>query len=173
MHTMTPEAIIAALDLSPHPEVGYYRETYRAELALPADALGRDYAGPRNACTGIYYLLTSDTFSAMHRVRSDELFHFYTGDPVELLRLRADGSGDVVTLGTDLLAGLQPQALVPAGDWQGAALAPGGTFALMGCTVAPGFAFDDFDLGGRADLQARWPEFATHIAQRTREPAKD
>ena len=173
MHRPTAEDIITALDLQPHPEGGYYRETYRGELTLPADALPASYAGPRAIATGIYYLLTADTFSAMHRVRSDEQFHFYLGDPVDLLELSPDGSGRVTTLGSDLLAGERPQWLVPAGAWQGARLLPGGEFALRGCTVAPGFAFDDFEIDTRAALQAGWPTWADAIAQRTADPAKD
>jgi len=173
MHRPTAEDIISTLDLQPHPEGGYYRETYRAELTLPTDALPDSYTGPRNACTGIYYLLTSGTFSAMHRVRSDELFHFYLGDPVDLLELSPDGQGRIVTLGSNPLAGQQPQFLVPAGAWQGTRLQLGGEFALMGCTVSPGFAFDDFDLATRTDLQAHWPAWADAITDRTPDPTGD
>jgi uncharacterized protein len=173
MNRPTAEDIITILDLQPHPEGGYYRETYRADLTLPTDTLPTDYAGPRNVCTGIYYLLTPGTFSAMHRVRSDELFHFYLGDPVDLLELSPDGAGHITTLGTDLLAGHTSQHLVRAGAWQGTCLQSGSEFALMGCTVAPGFAFEDFELGDRTMLQSRWPTWSDAIALRTPNPAGD
>src|SRR5947209_1241626 len=151
----TADEVIAALGLRPLPvEGGYYRETYRAALRLPADTLGPAYAGGRAASTAIYYLLTPDTFSALHRLPGAEVFHFYLGDPVEMLQLGpapADG-GRVVVLGTDLRAGQVPQAVVPGGVWQGGALAPGGRFALLGTTMAPGFEFADYQSGDRAAL---------------------
>jgi len=166
---MTPEQIIARLGLKPHPEGGYYRETYRAPQTIPAEALPRRFPGPRAFSTAIYYLLTPDSFSALHRVRADELYHFYLGDPVELLMLAPDGAGATVTLGVDLTAGCQPQIVVPAGTWQGARLAAGGLFGLLGCTVAPGFEFADFELASRAALMRQYPAHAGAIAALTRE----
>jgi predicted cupin superfamily sugar epimerase len=163
-------AIIEALGLVPHPkEGGYHRETYRAGEALPRGAIAGRYAGPRAASSAIYYFLTPTTWSALHRLASDEVFHFYAGDPVEQLRLYPGGRGEVVTLGVDVAAGMRPQALVPRGVWQGARLVPGGRYALMGCTVAPGFDFADYEAGGRAALAAAYPEFAERIATLTAE----
>jgi predicted cupin superfamily sugar epimerase len=121
MPDMNAEQLIQALGLSPHPsEGGFFRETYRAELPIPPDALPAAYAGAaRAASTAIYYLLTPDAFSAMHRLPGDEIFHFYLGDPVEMLQLRDDGSGEVVVLGQVLAAGMRPQVVVPGGVWQG------------------------------------------------------
>jgi len=139
---MTASDLIDLLSLSPLPlEGGFYRETYRSAHS-----------------TAIYYLLTSDTFSAMHRLRDDEVYHVYLGDPVELLQLEPGGASRVVTLGADLAAGQQVQHVVPAGVWQGSRLATGGAMALLGTTMAPGFAFEGFELGERAALIDGWPD---------------
>ena len=158
-------AIIAALGLVPHPkEGGWFRETYRSGEALPAPALPARYGGPRAAATAIYYLLTPSTYSALHRLASDEVFHFYAGDAVEQLRLFPDGRGEIATIGSELAAGQRPQVLVPRGVWQGARLAPGGRYALLGCTVAPGFDYADYESGDGASLAAAYPAFAARIA---------
>ncbi len=162
--------IIALLDLRPHPEEGgFYRETHRDALVLPGHALPEDRHGGthRRASTAIYFLLTAETLSALHRVSSDEIFHHYAGDPVEQLRLFPDGRHEVVTIGSDLIAGQRPQVLVPAGVWQGARLHAGGRWALMGCTVAPGFEFEDYEHGERTALTASWPAAADMIAALT------
>ena len=158
-------AIIAALGLVQHPkEGGWFRETFRAAEALPVAALGGRYGGARAVSTAIYYLLTPSTFSALHRLASDEVFHFYAGDAVEQLRLYADGRGEIVTIGNDLAAGHRPQVVVPRGVWQGARLAPGGRYALLGCTVAPGFDYADYESGNGAALAAVFPRFSRWIA---------
>jgi len=166
---VTADEIRALLDLAPHPEGGFFRETYRAAEALPAGALPARYGGDRALGTAIYYLLAPDAFSALHRLRSDEVFHFYAGDPVEMLLLAAGGRGEVLTLGGDLAAGQRPQHVVPAGVWQGARLRAGGAWALLGTTVAPGFDFADYEAGARAALQRAWPAFAPLIAALTPE----
>ena len=148
-------------------EGGYFRETYRAPLMISAKALPNEYAGDRNASTCIYYLLTPETFSAIHRVKSDEVFHFYAGDAVEMLQLWPDGSGKIVTIHNDLAAGHEPQLVVPAGVMQGCRLIAGGQWALMGCAVAPGFDYADFTLGNRQELATSYPEFADMISQLT------
>ena len=146
-------------------EGGYFRETYRAPLTLSKECLGGTFADARSAGTAIYYLLTPDSFSAVHRLRSDEIFHFYLGDPVEMLQLHPDGTFDEVAIGADFRAGQRPQALVRAGTWQGAALVPGGAFALLGTTVTPAFEFEDFELGRRAELVELYPA-ASHTIER-------
>ncbi len=165
---MDVQALIRKLGLQPHPEGGYYRQTYRGTDMIRQSELPARYRGDRSTGTAIYYLLTADTFSCMHLVQSDEIFHFYLGDPVEQLLLYPDGSGEVRRLGSDALAGHQPQALVPHGVWQGARLIDGGSFALMGATVSPGFDFADFREGDRAELAAKWPEFEAMISKLTR-----
>lgn len=156
---MTAEDIVKLLGLEPlEPEGGWFAETYRAKSRVAAPS-GADDGADRALATAIYYLITPETFSAMHRVRSDEIFHFYLGDPVEQLHLLPDGTGRRVTLGSDLRAGQRPQVVVPAGVWQGARLASGGSWALLGTTVAPGFEYADYDHGERELLVARYPEF--------------
>ncbi len=163
---ITAEEIIALLKLQRHPkEGGYFRETYRSKDLL-SDLPAR-YRGQRAAGTAIYYLLTPTSFSAMHRVASDEGFHFYTGGPVEMLQLHPDGHGEIVILGNDLRAGQSPQIIVPAGVWQGSRLASSGEFALLGTTVAPGFDYADYESGERDWLVQRYPDFAEMIRELT------
>jgi len=144
-------------------EGGYFRETYRSPLYYAAHALPPRYGGRRSAATAIYYLLTPDTFSAIHRLNSDEVFHFYAGDLVEMLQLRPDGDAAVVSIGNGLAAGIEPQVVVSAGVWQGCRLMPGGQWALMGCTVAPGFDYADFEAASRAELLREYPKHAELI----------
>ena len=162
MTLLTPEEVIAALGLEPHPlEGGFFRETYRTRQKV--------HGQERPLATAIYYLLTPASCSALHRLPGDELFHFYLGDPVRQLLLRPDGSGEVVTLGPDLLAGHRVQMLVPGGVWQGACLADGGRLALLGTTMSPGFAYPDYQPGDRAELTRQYPTFAAMIERLTRE----
>ncbi|MFA7428989.1 MAG: cupin domain-containing protein [Rhodospirillaceae bacterium] len=165
---LNADDIIRRLDLLPHPkEGGYFRETWRAAEDIPAAALPGRYTSARAFGTAIYYLLTPSTFSHLHRLCSDEVFHFYLGDAVEQLHLHPDGTAERVVIGADLAAGQAPQVIVPAGVWQGARLVPGGTVALLGCTVAPGFDFTDYDHADRAALLDRWPEHAALITALT------
>lgn len=164
----TADELIRRLGLVPHPkEGGFFRETYRADDTWPASALPARYGNDRRASTAIYYLLTPTTFSALHRLRSDEIFHFYLGGPVRMLQLLPDGSGRTVVLGPDLLAGQQLQVVVPHGIWQGSMLDAGGEFALLGCTVAPGFEYADYETGDRQQLLAQYPAFADTITRLT------
>jgi predicted cupin superfamily sugar epimerase len=161
---MTAEEIIAWLKLKPHPkEGGFFSETYRAGETIPANVLPSRYSGPRAFGTCIYYLLTASTFSAMHRLQSDEVFHFYLGDPVEMLQLWPDGTGKTVVFGPDLRAGMQPQVIVPRGVWQGSRLISGSKYALLGCTVAPGFDYVDYEHGRRGDLIGSHAQFREKI----------
>jgi uncharacterized protein len=164
----TAADLIRRLGLAPHPkEGGFFRETYRAADAWPAAALPTRYGHDRRASTAIYYLLTPTTFSALHRLRSDEIFHFYLGSPVRMLQLLPDGSGRTGVLGPDLLADQQPQVVVPHGIWQGSMLDAGGEFALLGCTVAPGFEYADYETGDRHKLLVQYPAFADTIMRLT------
>ena len=166
---LSAQEIIAALGLVPHPaEGGYFAETWRSSDSLAPSALPARYQGPRSAGTAIYYLLEPSTFSAMHRLQSDEVFHFYLGDPVEMLLLEPGGSGRLVQLGSDLSAGHRPQVIVPRGAWQGSRVAAGGRVALLGTTMAPGFDPADFEHGDRAALIKGWPAFADRIGRLTR-----
>lgn len=138
-------------------EGGYYVETYRSAEKISQAGLGERYSGDRNYSTAIVYLITAEKFSAMHRVKSDELFHFYFGDPVTMLQLHPQGDSEVITLGHDILEGQHVQAAVRRDSWQGCCLCEGGKFALLGCTVAPGFEFEDFELADRNELLERYP----------------
>jgi hypothetical protein len=169
---LTADQVIEALQLKPLPgEGGYYAETYRSPQMIPASQLAGRYGGDRCAGTAIFYLLTPDTSSALHKLPGDEIFHFYLGDPVEMLQLHPDGSGRRIVLGTDILGDMLPQVVVPGGAWQGSRLRPGGAFALMGTTMAPGFEFADYTGANRDELAARYPQFAGMIAELTRESA--
>src|SRR5262249_26449216 len=156
------EDIIASLGLKPLPrEGGYYRETYRS---------GNSIAN-RSLATAIYNLLTPDTSSALHKLPSDEIFHFYCGDPVSMLQLHPDGTGRIVTIGPNIGENQQPQVVVPAGVWQGSWLVNGGRYALLGTTMAPGFDFADYEPGDRAELLRRFPEFRELTEKLTPESA--
>lgn len=157
---LNANSIIQRLGLEPHPERGYYRQTYRASLAVGSNAHGAE----RAASTAIYFLVTADQpVTYLHRLRSDEIFHFYDGGPLEILRLFEDGTWDVARLGMDLDAGERPQVMIPAGTWFGTALASGASHCLVGCTVAPGFEFSDFELAEGPELESRYPDAADRI----------
>lgn len=160
---MTADDVIKTLGLVPLPgEGGYFRETYRSTERLPGS--NRSYS------TAIYYMVTPETFSALHRLPHDEIFHFYLGAPVEMLIIHPDGAHEIVTLGADLARGQRPQFTVPAGCWQGTKLAPGeNTFALLGTTVAPGFEFPDMEIKSRAELNRMFPDKSELIKRYTHE----
>lgn len=160
---MNAEEIKKLLRLEPHPrEGGWFRQTYVSAQRCDAPQ------GERAAGTAIYYLLETGTFSEMHVLDSDEIFHFYGGDAVEMLQLFADGRSALVRLGQDLAQGEQVQVVVPAGVWQGTRLIGDGKVALLGCTVTPGFDYADYRGGTYAELAAKWPEHAERIKALTR-----
>jgi len=138
-------------------EGGYYVETYRSSEQIARANLPARYAGARPFGSAILYLLTPDTCSRLHRLKSDEVFHFYLGDPVTMLQLHPDGSHQVITLGQDISAGHKVQAVVPQGTWQGCFLNDTGRFALMGTTVAPAFDFTEFEPADRNELLCQYP----------------
>jgi predicted cupin superfamily sugar epimerase len=155
---LTPEQVIGLLGLKPlTPEGGYYRETYRSDETIVAGVLPGRYQGKRAFGAAIYYLLTPETFSAMHRISTDEVYHFYLGDPVELVELDSDGSSRVVRLGHNMLQNMVLQHVVRRGTWQGLRLVPGGRLALLGTTTAPAFDKADYEHGDRDRLIAAYP----------------
>ncbi|OJW08534.1 MAG: hypothetical protein BGO49_12655 [Planctomycetales bacterium 71-10] len=163
--------IIEALNLQPHPiEGGFFRETYRAAGTVPDEHLPAAYRGrgPRSLGTSIYYLLTSETFSEMHRLPTEEVFHVYLGGPARMLQIDPDGAHREILLGSDVLAGQSPQVVVPPDVWQGTIVEPGVDFILIGATMAPGFDYADYEQGRRDDLVARYPDAAGWIAKLTR-----
>jgi hypothetical protein len=167
---MDAEQIIRVFDMKPLPEEGgFYTETYRSGRKVSPDALEQGYEGPRCLSTAILYLITPETFSAMHRIKSDEIFHFYRGDPVKMLQLYPDGTGAVFELGTDIEDGQLPQVVVPRGTWQGCFVEPPGQFALLGTTVNPGFEFEDFEAANTAELIKEWPQYEKLIRKLSRQ----
>lgn len=153
------DELVRVLGLQPHPEGGYYKETYRAQARVETPR------GQRAAGTAIYYLLPRGEFAAWHQVASDEVWHFYDGAPLTLYLLGGEGLREL-TLGREVARGEQPQAVIPAGVLQAAM--PRGEFTLVGCTVAPGFDFADWEMPDRDGLLARYPEHAGLIRQLTR-----
>ena len=155
--TTPVDSLIDQLKLKPHPEGGFYRETYRSELEI---ASLKGFSGSRNVCTGIYFLLTSTTRSHFHRIRSDEMWHFYSGAPLRIHMIDGDGRYKEQTMGSDLSNGRLYQFVVPAGVWFGAEVLPDETYpyALVGCTVAPGFDFQDFEMADRGTLLDLCPD---------------
>lgn len=160
--------IIRALDLQPHPEGGFYRETYRSAGLIHRDSLDAGYQGERCYSTCIYFLLTSEVFSAFHRIRQDEIWHFYEGSPIELHMIAEDGGYTKTAIGRDLDQGQVPQWVVPGGAWFAATVIQRDAYALLGCTVAPGFDFLDFELPARAELTGKFPQHGELIAGLTR-----
>jgi len=165
---ITAEDIIKKFNLMPHPkEGGYFIETYRSDEKIVNQYLNRRYEGDRCLGTAIYFLLTKDTFSEMHRLKSDEIFHFYLGDPVEMLHLYPNGTSKKIIFGSDILNNMQPQVVVPKNVWQGARLLKEGVFALMGTTLAPGFEYQDYETGNREKLIKEYPEHKNLIISLT------
>jgi predicted cupin superfamily sugar epimerase len=161
------EALIQKLALQAHPEDGYYKEVYRSEGEIPAQVLPPEFGGSRNYCTSIYYMLTHDTFSAFHRIKQDEIWHFYDGSAIELHVISPTGEHSQHLIGSNVLQNEQPQVVVPAGYWF-AAKTTGKDYSLAGCTVAPGFSFKDFELPKREKLVKQFPQHRDVIERFTR-----
>jgi predicted cupin superfamily sugar epimerase len=160
---------VKRLRLAPHPEGGYFRQTYRSEVTIAGEGLPAGFGGSRAASTAIYFLLEGKNFSAFHRLRSDEMWHFYIGAPVSVHMIEASGRYSSLILGNDPESGQVLQAVVPAGCWFASHVADWESFALVGCTVAPGFDFEDFEMGKRAELVARYPQHREVTRRLTRE----
>lgn len=162
---------VKALGLQPHPEGGYYGEIYRSPESIPEAALpSRFRGGDRAYGTGIYFLLASGQFSALHRIQSDELWHFYAGSGVVIHVIHPDGSYEQLKLGPHIDQGEQFQCCAPAQTWFGATVTDPESYALVGCTVMPGFDFRDFELGDRQALLALYPHHEQLIYALTPEP---
>lgn len=157
---------IETLGLIPHPEGGWFKETYRSSEAIPLAGLPPRFPGPRSLCTSIYFLLEPGQFSALHRIKSDEIWHFHEGGPLTVQVLSPSGESHALRLGRNAERGERFQAVVPAGSWFGAET--GGDFSLVGCTVAPGFDFTDFDMADRTDLCKSFPHQQALIRRLTR-----
>lgn len=153
---------ISYLNLIPHPEGGYYREVYRSAEEVSSEGLPQRFAGPRSFSTSIYYLLESGDFSGFHRIKSDEIWHFYGGDPLEL-HILSGSEYQRVLIGRELHAGHHLQFVVPHGAWFASRPAAGGSYSLLGCTVSPGFDFADFQMGSVHDVCALRPDLAVPL----------
>jgi len=160
--------LIESLELLPHPEGGYYKETYRSEGLIETESLSKDYSGPRYYSTGIYFLLTANVFSAFHKINQDEMWHFYDGHPIELHMITADGQHECVIIGKDLAKGEHLQYVVPGGVWFASRVAKNEEYSLLGCTVSPGFDFRDFVLPSFKELSAKFPQHEAIIKELTR-----
>lgn len=147
---------IEHLSLQPHPEGGFYRETYRAEESIARASLPKRFAGARSFSTGIYFLLRSQDFSAFHRIQCDEMWHYYAGSSLSIYVLNKSGL-TTHQLGTRLEEGERPQVVIPAGHWFAAQVLPPNSYVLAGCTVAPGFDFADFEMAKRDALMNEFP----------------
>jgi uncharacterized protein len=157
MKKTTTKDIIDALSMAPHPEGGYFKETYRSDETIDANSLPSRFGGGRNLGTAIFFLLTSRDVSFFHRIKADEIWHFYLGSPLLLHILQKDGRYRAITLGTAFNRGETPQATVFQGDWFGATVINKNDFALVGCTTAPGFDFADFEIADRQQLLRDYP----------------
>ncbi|MBL7896364.1 MAG: cupin domain-containing protein [Bacteroidia bacterium] len=161
---MEVKHLIETLGLLPHPEGGYYKETYRS--SEQSNFAG--FEGERNYCTGIYFLIEKNNFSALHRIKSDEMWHFYGGDPLEVIEITLNGELKITRIGNTISEGEVPQYLVPKNHWFGSRVKKGGNFSFVGCTVAPGFDFNDFEMAERKALCAEFPQHAVIIEELTR-----
>jgi uncharacterized protein len=159
---------IDRLSLQPHPEGGYFREIYRSSETVDRSALPSRFPGARAFSTSIYFLLKSDQVSTLHRIQSDEIWHFYSGSSLRLHIICADGHLETLKLGPDPDQGESFQLMVPAGCWFGADLDAADSYTLVGCTVAPGFDFADFTLAKQHELLTLYPQSAEMIIRLTR-----
>ena len=162
---MSAIQLIKTLGLQPHPEGGYFKETYRSKGEIGQDNLGTAYTGARNFSTCIYFLLTSDSFSAFHRIKQDEIWHFYKGSGLKLHMISPQGVHNEHLIGNNLEEGEVPQFVVPGGYWFAAQVIEPDSYSLVGCTVSPGFDFKDFELIARSDLIDIFPQHK-HIISR-------
>lgn len=165
---LTKEQLIKRLNLQKHPEGGYFKETYRSEITIPGFSLPLEFESARSVSTCIYFMLTSDEFSAFHKVNQDEAWHFYTGNTILLHIISPEGEYSNIKIGSDFSSDETPQFIVPAQHWFAAEIKNNEGFALVGCTVAPGFDFKDFELADCNQLQKRFPKHSQLISRLTR-----
>lgn len=160
----TPDYWIKFLDLEPHPEGGYFKETYRSV----ENVINRN-GQQRSASTGIYFLITSENFSAFHKIESDEMWHHYEGDALFVYVIHSDGNLEIIRIGKNAEKGEKLQAVVPAGSWFASRVNTPNSYALVGCTVSPGFDFQDFVLAKREELINEFSQHKNIITELTRE----
>jgi len=162
--------LLDSLQLLPHPEGGgFYKEVYRSEGIIPKIALSEKFSGDRSYCTSIYFLLTSEDFSPFHKIQQDEIYHFHGGSSISVHVLNKKGNYTKYKVGMDVQNGEQPQLVIPAECWFASNVETEDSYSLVGCTVAPGFNFDDFEVAKRKILSEQYPEFQDIIYRFTRE----
>lgn len=159
--------LIEKLNLVPHPEGGYYKETYRSFGMIDESSLASSYSGKRNYSTCIYFLLTSEMFSAFHKIQQDEIWHFYSGSPIVIHMISDDGIYSKALIGNNFAEDQIPQFVVKGGCWFASEVVNNGNYGLVGCTVSPGFDFEDFELPSRNDLANRFPQLREIITRLT------
>lgn len=162
------EELATQLQLQPHPEGGFYKEVYRSVGVIPQAALGNGFSGERNYSTSIYFMLVGGNFSAFHRIKSDELWHFYDGDSCHVYVIHLNGELEIIRLGKDIANGEVYQAVVPAGAWFASECSNSAGYSLTGCTVSPGFDFADFEMTERDSLINEYPKYIDIITRLTR-----
>ena len=160
---LSANELVSFYNLQPHPEGGYYVQTYKSEETISSSALPARFEGDRFFSTAIYFLLEQKQFSAFHRIKSDELWHFYTGVGLHIYVIHPDGKGQILKLGADIQNGFSFQHLVPAGCWFASAPVADNSFSFVGCTVSPGFDFNDFELAEKESLLKEYPQHAVWI----------
>ncbi len=166
---MPVKELVKKLNLIPHPEGGYYKETYRSNYILKDTCISSEFLGDRNIATAIYFLIEKENFSALHKIKSDETWHFYDGDTLEVIEINDEGILTITNIGKNILKGETFQYTVKANTWFGSRVSNKGRFSLVGCTVYPGFNFNDFELAKCADLIKKFPQHQAIIKELTRE----
>lgn len=167
--TNAVQELINNLNLQPHPEGGYFKEVYRSQEFISENELGDLYRGNRNYCTSIYFLITSDQFSSFHRIKQDEIWHFYDGSPLKLHVITPEGEHSEHLIGRDIANGEVPQFVVSGGCWFGAEVIEPNSFSFIGCTVSPGFDFTDFELGNKRQLATLFPKHKNLVERLTQQ----
>ena len=165
----TVSELVAMFQLLPHPEGGFYKETYRSAEQIEQHSLPQRFTGNRQFSTAIYFLLEQGNFSAFHRIQSDECWHFYAGQTLHVHVIHPNGQYALLKLGNYFTKGEVFQAMVPAGSWFASETAAGGIFSFVGCTVAPGFDFADFELAKTSELVQQFPSMKTLIERLCRQ----
>ena len=161
---MTSKDYIQHFNLKPHPEGGYFAETYRSAENIPMAGLPSRFTGDRSFATAIYFLLTKGEFSAFHRIKIDECWHFYAGDPLNIHIIDEAGNYSMITLGADINGGQVFQYVVPAGAWFASHTIEGGEISLVGCTVSPGFDFADFEMADKKEMLHTFPQYTAILS---------
>ncbi len=168
-NSITSKSLVEKFNLLPHPEGGFFKENYRSVEIIPKSSLPKRFNGDRHYSTAIYFLLEQGNFSAFHKINSDECWHFYAGGSLLIYVIHLNGRLEIIRLGNNLNEGEQFQAVVPAESWFASEPASGADFSFVGCTVAPGFDFNDFELAKAVELSKRYPQHQLLIDRLTRQ----